>query len=61
MASTLVVLVFSLCLLLVWLLAVAATSWLASRKGQALKKMSWSVSRGFSAEFFKPKDHSADT
>lgn len=62
MASTLVVLAFWLCCLLVWILTVAATSWLAARKGQALKNMSWSVFRGFTAEFFPPgKDHRADT
>ena len=41
--------------------ALAATSRLARRNGQALKLMRWSFRHGYTAEFFEPKDHRADT
>jgi hypothetical protein len=61
MASTLIVLVMLLiCRLLAWLVALVATSWLARRNGQALKKMSWSFIHGYTAEFFQEKGHRAE-
>jgi hypothetical protein len=60
MASTLIVLaILLICGIPLWLIAFAATSLLAKRNGQAVKKMSWSFRHGFSAEFFKPKNHRA--
>lgn len=60
MASTFLVLVFMLIAglgrLLIWLISLAATSRLASRRGQKLKAMSWSPTRGYSAEFSTPEE-----
>jgi len=41
--------------------AAAASFALTRRNGQALKSMSWSFRHGYTAEFFEPKDHRADT
>lgn len=58
MAGTLVVLVLVLVVrLLLWLVALAATSRLARRNGQQLKAMSWSFLRGYSAEFSITENH----
>jgi hypothetical protein len=62
MTGTVIVLVILLiCRLLIWLVALAATSELAKRNGQALKSMSWSFRHGYTAEFFKPKNHRAES
>jgi hypothetical protein len=61
MTGTVIVLVIWLISgLLTWPIALVATSQLAKRNGQALRSMSWSFRRGFTAEFFKPKGYRAD-
>ena len=62
MTGTVIVLVILLISrLLTWILGLVATSQLAKRNGQALKSMSWSFRHGYTAEFFKPKNHRAET
>ncbi|MCA1707901.1 MAG: hypothetical protein LC808_33350 [Actinobacteria bacterium] len=57
MTGTLVVLVIGLIVpLLVRLVALAATFFLAKRNGQRLKSMSWSPVHGFTAEFFDSEE-----
>ena len=56
MTSTVIVLVIVLISrLLIWIVALAATSQLAKRNGQKLKSMSWSFRHGYTAEFFKER------
>lgn len=43
--------------LLSWLVLLVATSQLAKRNGQKVKKMSWSFLHGFSAEFDDSERH----
>jgi hypothetical protein len=43
--------------LLLWLGAIAATSLLAKRNGQKLKKMSWSFLHGYTAEYYDSERH----
>jgi hypothetical protein len=63
MASAVVVLGIMLIVrLLVSLIALAATCVLARWNGQSLKSMSWSLLRGYTAEFFPPgEERKADT
>ena len=57
MIGTLVVLVITLiAYLLVTLLALVATFFLAWRGGQHVKSMSWSPIHGYTAEFFQPEE-----
>ena len=57
MTGTLVVLVITLIVeLLVVLVALAASFFLANRNGQRVKSMSWSPIHGYTAEFFEPEE-----
>ena len=60
MAGALVVLAATLIVgvgrLLLWLLSLAATSWLAKRNGVKLKSMSCSFVHGYTAEFFQSEE-----
>ncbi len=57
MTGTLVVLVITLIIeLLVVLVALAATFFLANRNGQRMKSMSWSPVHGYTAEFVAPEE-----
>jgi hypothetical protein len=62
MTGTLIVLVITLIVyLLVELLALVATFFLAKRNGQRLKAMSWSPVHGYTAEFFPPEETQSGT
>ncbi|MGP8007750.1 MAG: hypothetical protein ACLP2J_12060 [Acidimicrobiales bacterium] len=62
MTSTVLVLVMMpISGLLTWIIALAATSRLAKRNGQALKSMSLSIRHGITAEFFKPTNSERNT
>jgi hypothetical protein len=56
--SVLVVVLWLLGGLLAFLGALVAVFLLARRNGQAVKKMSWSIRHGYTAEFFSPKNSS---
>jgi hypothetical protein len=62
MASTLIVLVWTLILpALIWIALLAACSGIARRSGQSLKSLGVGIRSGFAAEFYPPKDDGEDT
>ena len=56
MASTVVVLVVLIVGPLGWIPFLVAHFLLAKRYGQSLKSVSWSIFRGFTAEFYKDSE-----